>query len=163
MRMRFVVVAVALQDTTGIVRHGCIAASFGNDDVSVVACVHIGVELIVGKECRERHRSVEDLNLRVLGPEEESGGIEGFGIKVGKDAVDQLLQFAVLRGIGERVNGKEHMELWPCRFTFFLLHMVAAEMDRKGDAGESSSDIRRINPLFGIFAVVVVAVDRQAV
>ena len=99
----------------GIGYHGGVATAFGNDDVAVAAGVHVGVEIVVGKEGGQRHRAVEDLGLWLLGPEKEPSGIEGFGVEIREDAVDQLFHLAVLAGIGDPVDGEEDVELRPLR------------------------------------------------
>ena len=163
MLMRLICIAEALQDASGIMGHCGVAAAFWNDDVAVAAGVHIGVKIIVSKECGQRHRPVEDLNLRLLCAEEKTSGVECLGVEVRKDMVGQLFHLAVLAGIGDSVDGKEDMEFWPWSFAAFFLHMVAAIVNRKGHTRECVSNIGRIDPLFRIVAVVIVAVNRQAI
>ena len=159
----FLGVAVALQDLPGEVGHGGVPASFLNDKVAIPATVHVGIKVIVREEGGQGHGTVEDLHLRVLGAEEESGGIQRLGIKVREDGVYQLFQAGILLGVGYRVDGEEHMELRSRRFAVFHLHVVAAVMDRKGDSGKGVSDVGRILPILRVLTVVVVAVHRQAV
>ena len=129
------------QDASGIMGQGGIAAAFGNDDVAIAAGVHVGVKIVVSKEGSKRHRAVEDLDLRLLCPEEEPSSIECLGVKVREDGVDQFFHFAVLAGFGNSVNGEEDVELRPCSFATFGFHVIAAVMNRKGNTGESRSDV----------------------
>ena len=141
MLMCLIGIAEAFQDASGIMGHGGVAAAFGNDDVSVAAGVHVSVEIVVGKEGGQRHRAVKDLDLRLLGPEEEPSGIEGLGVEVREDAVDQFLHLAVLAGIGNPVDGEEDVELRPCSFAAFGFHVIATVVNRKGNTGKSSSNV----------------------
>ena len=118
-----------------------VAAAFGNDNVAIAAGIHVGIKIVVSEEGGQRHRTVEDLDLRLLCPEEEPSGIEGLSVKVREDTVDQLFHLAVLAGVGDSVNGEENMELRPWCFVAFLLHVIAAVMNRKGNTGESCSDV----------------------
>ena len=120
---------------------GGIAAAFGNDDVAIAAGVHVGVKIVVSKEGSKRHRAVEDLDLRLLCPEEEPSSIECLGVKVREDGVDQFFHFAVLAGFGNSVNGEEDVELRPCSLATFGFHVIAAVMNRKGNTGKSSSNV----------------------
>ena len=139
--MCLVGIAEAFQNASGIVGHGGVATAFGNDDVAVAAGVHVGVEIVVGKEGGQRHRAVEDLDLWLLGPEKEPSGIEGFGVEIREDAVDQLFHLAVLAGIGDPVDGEEDVELRPWCLATLFLHMIAAVVDREGYTGESVSNV----------------------
>ena len=159
----FLGVAVALQDLPGEVRHGGVPASFLNDKIAIPATVHVGIKVIVREEGGQGHGTVENLHLRVLGAEEESGGIQRLGVEVREDGVDQLFQAGILLGIGHRVDGEEHMELRSRRFAVFHLHVVAAVVDRKGDSGKGVSDVGRVLPILRVLTVVVVTVHRQAV
>ena len=118
-----------------------VAAAFWNDDVAIAAGVHVGVKIVVSKEGGKRHRTVENLYFWHLCPEEEPSGIECLGIEVREDGVDQLFHLAVLAGIGNPVNGEEDVELRPCSFAAFGFHVITAVMNRKGNTGESCSDV----------------------
>ena len=144
-------------------REGSVAAAFRDHDVAVTAGIQIGVEIIVCKERGERHWPVEDLDLRFLCSKEEPGSVERLGIEVWKDCVHQLLQFTVLTGIRDAGDGEENMELRPCCFARFHLHVVPAVMDRKRHAGERVCNVGWVNPCFRIVAVVVVTVHGQTV
>ena len=159
----FLGVAVALQDLPGEVGHGGVPASFLNDKVAIPATVHVGIKIIVREEGGQSHGTVEDFHLRVLGAEEESGGIQRLGVEVREDGVHQLFQAGILLGVGHRVDGEEHMELRSRRFAVFHLHVIAAVVDRKGDSGKDISDVGRVLPILRVLAVIVVAVHRQAV
>ena len=163
MLARFFGISEAFQNAPGIVRHGGIAASFGNNDAAVAAGVHICVEIIISKESCQHHRPVKDVDLRNFRAEEESGGIKCFGVKIRKEGVDQLFQIAVLRRIRQSVNGKQHMEFRSRFLAVFHLHMVAAVVNRKGHAGKCGGNIGGIDPVLRIIAVVVVAVDRETI
>lgn len=77
--------------------------------------------------------------------------------------VAQLLQLGVDGGVGDTVDGEEHMEFGPCGLSVFYLHMVAAVVNRKGHVRECRRDILRRLPVSRIVGVVVVAVHGQAV
>ena len=159
----FLGIAVALQDLPGEVGHGRVPASFLNDKIAVPATVHVGIKVIVREEGGQGHGTVEDLHLRVLGAEEESGGIKCLGVEVREDGIHQLFQAGVLLGVGHRVDCEEHMELRSRRFAVFHLHVVTAVVDRKGYSGKGVSDVGRVLPILRVLAVIVVAVHRQAV
>ena len=163
MGVRFFRVPEPLQDATGVVREGSVAAAFRDHDVTVTAGIQISVEIIVRKKRGERHWPVEDLDLWFLCSEEEPGSVERLGIEVREDRVYQLLQFTVLTGIHDAGDGEEHMELRPCCFARFHLHVVPTVMDRKRHAGERVCNIGRIDPCFRILAVIVVAVHGQTI
>lgn len=55
------------------------------------------------------------------------------------------------------------MELGPSGLAVLLLHVEAAEMDGKGDAGKLLEDVVRGNPVLRILRVVVVTVHRETV
>ena len=82
--MCLVGIAEAFQNASGIVGHGGVATAFGNDDVAVAAGVHVGVEIVVGKEGGQRHRAVEDLDLWLLGPEKNRAASRALVSKYGK-------------------------------------------------------------------------------
>ena len=163
MLVRIIGISEAFQNAPGIVRHGGVAASFGNNDATVAAGVHICIEIAIGKKGRQRHWPVKDINLRCSRTEEESGGIERLGIKIRKEGVDQLFQIAVLRRIRQSVNGKQHMEFRSRFLAVFHLHVVAAVVNRKGHARKCGGNIGGIDPFLRIIAVVVVAVDRETI
>ena len=141
MLMCLIGIAEAFQDASGIVGQRGVAAAFWNDDVAIAAGVHVGVEIVVSKEGGKRHRAVKNLYLRLLCPEEEPSSIECLGVKVREDGVDQFFHFAVLAGFGNSVNGEKDVELRPCSFAAFGFHVIAAVMNRKGNTGESCSDV----------------------
>lgn len=161
--MRFFRVAVALQDSSGIVRHRCVPAAFRDDRTAIAAIRHIGVEVHVVQEGGQVHRPVKHLDLGLCRAVEETGRVQSLRVEIREDGIDQLLQVAVLVRIGHRVDGKEYMELGPRRFAILALQVVARVMDGKGHIRKRLRDIGRINPVFRILRMVVVAVYRQAV
>lgn len=141
MLMCLIGIAEAFQDASGIMGQRGVAAAFGNDDVAIAAGVHGGVKIVVSKEGGQRHRAVEDIDLRLLCTEEEPSSIECLGVEIREDGIYQLFHLAVLAGFGNSINGEEDVELRPCSFATFGFHVIAAVMNRKGNTGESCSDV----------------------
>ena len=89
--------------------------------------------------------------LQLLCPEEEACRIQRVRIKIREDGVHQLLHIAVKGRVRHAVNGKEHMELRPCRLSVFLPVIEAAVVDGKAYAGKCLQHIRGLDPIRRIF------------
>ena len=162
--IRLVGIAILLNDATSEAGHGGVAAAFGNDSIPVVLTVwHIVVEGILLQKLRQGHAARIDGDIRSTGPEEEAGGVQRLGVKVREDGIDQLLHVTVQGRVSDVVDGKQNMELGPCRFPVFLPHMEAAVMNGEGHAGKSLHNILRRLPTGRVLGMVIVAVHRQAV
>ena len=155
-------IAVFLDDPAGEAGHGRVPASL-RDHLRRVPVRQIGVEVVTPEKVRQIHDAVVYLDIRFGGAEEETGCVQGLGIKKRKNRVDQLLQVAVCIGILDRVDREEDVELRPGRGSVLLLHMMAAVVDGKAHTREIRRHILRRHPEGGIIAVVIVAVDREAV
>ena len=161
--MRFLRVAVALENFSGKAAHGGVAAAFRNHRTAVTAIFHLRVELDIVQVCGQAQRAVEDFHLGDSGAVEETGGVQRLRVEVREDGVDELLKPTVLLGIGHRVDGKEHMELRPCRFAVLGLHVMAGVVNGKGHVRESLRHVRWIDPVLRVLSVVIVAIHRKAV
>ena len=73
------------------------------------------------------------------------------GIFAGEYGIDQLLHIAIEGSIRYPVDGKEHMELWPCRFAVFLALIKAAVMDGEAYSRKCLQHVCRCDPVFRIF------------
>ena len=144
-------IAVFLYDDTGKAGHGSVAASFRDHDVFFMPAGQVCIELIVIQKFREVHATGIELHIRLLCSEEETSSIQSLRIEIWKYGIDQLLHIAIEGSIRYPVDGKEHMELWPCRFAVFLALIKAAVMDGEAYSRKCLQHVCRCDPVFRIF------------
>ena len=157
-------IAVFLNDATGKTGHGGVPASFGDDPVTIPAAAHVLIKGIgVLQKVGQVHAAFPDLHLGSGRPEKEPGCIQRLRIEIRKDGIDQFLQVAVGGRIRHEVNREQDMELRTGRLAVFLPVVETAVVDGKAHARKGSGHVVRGDPLCGIFGVVVVAIDREAV
>ena len=152
----FLGIAVFLDDTPRKARHRGITASFGNNRRRCPVR-HIRIKVIL-EEGGKVDISLIQFNLGVGCPEEETSGIEGVGVKIRKDGVDEPFHIAVCDSIGHRVNGKENVELGSCCLAVFLTHIRTAVVNGKGHTGECFKNICGHYPIVRVLGVVIVTV-----
>ena len=157
------VIAVLLDDATGKAGHRCVTASFGNGGNTLTVVCHIRIEILCGQELTQSHISLDDFHFRGCGAKEETSSIQGFGIKVRENGVDQLLHFAVSGSIGHPVNGKQNVEFGACGFAVLFTHMGTAVVNRKSNAGECLLDIFHGYPIGRVLGVVIVTIHGQTI
>ena len=109
------------------------------------------IELVVIQKFREVHATGIELHIRLLCSEEETSSIQRLRIEIRKYGIDQLLHIAIEGGICHPVDGKEHVELWPCRFAVFLALIKAAVMDGEAYSRKCLQHVFRCDPVFRIF------------
>ena len=149
--IRLVGITVLFDDATGEAGHGGVSAALRDNGTLTKAAVRqLSIEIVLLQKLGQVHPARIQRDLCCGGAEEEPGRVEGIGVKVREDRVDQLLHIAVERRVGHIVDGKEHMELGPCSFSIFLPHIETAEVDGKGDAGKLLENVLRSNPVFRI-------------
>ena len=73
--------------------------TFAGANIKKRAAAREAAKIVVSKEGSKRHRAVEDLDLRLLCPEEEPSSIECIDDEVKTDAVDQHFHLNVLAGL----------------------------------------------------------------
>ena len=116
-----------------------------------VASGKICIELVIIQKFREVHATGIELHIRFLRAKEEACRIQRVRIKIRKDGVHQLLHIAVKGRVRHAVNGKENMELRPCRLSVFLPVIEAAVVDGKAYAGKRFQHIGGLDPIRRIF------------
>ena len=157
------VIAVLFDDTTGKAGHCCVTASFGNSGYTLTIVYHIRIEVFCGQELTQSHITLDDFHFRGCGAKEETSSIQGFGIKVREDCIDQLLHFAVSGSIGHPINGKQNVELGACGFAVLFTHMGTAVVNCKSNAGKCLLNILNGYPIGRVLGVVIVTIHGQTI
>ena len=162
--IRFVGIAVFLDDLPGKAGHGGITVSFRNHMVSILAAAHILIESVcILQKVRQIHFSFPNLDIGSRGAEEETSCVQRLCIKIRKYRIDQSFHITVICSIGHEIYREQNMELRSGGLAVFLTVMKAAVVDRKADAGKSSGNIIRGDPIGWFLRVIIIAVHRQAI
>ena len=149
--IRLVGITVLFDDATGEAGHGGVSAALrDNGTLTKTAVRQFGIEIVLLQKVGQVHPARIQGDLCCGGAEEEPGRVECIGVEVWENGIDQLLHIAVERRVGHIVDGKENVELGSCRFTVFLPHIEAAEVDGKGDAGKLLENVLRGKPVFRV-------------
>ena len=156
-------IAVFLDDDNGKAGHGSVTAAFRDHYILFMTSGQACIELVIIQKFRKIHATGIEFHVWLLCSEEEASSIQRIRIEIRKDRIDQLLHIAVEGSIRHALDGKEHMELWPCGLTIFLALVETAVVDSNADAGKSLQHICRCDPILWIFRVVIVAVHGKAV
>ena len=161
--VRGVVPAVALDHATGETAHGAVAAAFLNNVSAVAALVHPGVEVFLFKEGVERLDAGEELRLRISGSIKEAGRVERIRVDEGKERRDLALHGAVgIRVLG-LLNLQKSMKLRPGGLAVLFLQVIPAVVDANRHIGKRHPQVLRRYPIFRVFGVIVIELDREAV
>ena len=149
--IRFVGIPVLFDDATGEAGHGGVSAALrDNGALTKTAVRQRGIEIVLLQKLGQVHPARIQGDLGCGSAKEEPGRVESIGVEVWENGIDQLLHIAVERRVGHIVDGKENVELGSCRFTVFLPHIEAAEVDGKGDARKLLENVLRGNPVFRV-------------
>ena len=161
----FLGIAVSLEHAAGEMRHGAVAASFGDRtcavDVHVPESIHVRIRVVHLQTLVERDAACMELDFGFFCTEEKPSCIQRPGIEIRKDAVDTLLQIAVLDRVGHFFDQEQHMELGTRSLATLYFHAVSAEMNGKGNIRECSADILRGDPILRVFGMIIVTVHTQ--
>ena len=161
----FLGIAIALEHTAGEVRHGAVAAAFGNRagavDVHVPERILISFRVVHLQTLIECDFTGVELDIGFFCAEEESSGIQRLGIEVRENAVHALFQGTVVSGICHLFDQEQHMELRARSLAALFFHAVAAEMYSEGDVRERPAHIFRGDPIIRVVGVIVITVHAQ--
>ena len=161
--MGCIVPAIPLDHPTGKPGQSRVPASFLNDMTAIAALVHPGIEILLFQQLVQRLGSGQVLDLWIFGPVKETGRIQSLGINIRKDRSHLLFHVAVGTCIRSRLDLQKRMELRSCRFSVFLLQVVAAVMDADRHLREGVLQILWCDPVVRIIRVIIVKLHRKAV
>ena len=111
----------------------------------------------------ECDRAGIQLNLRLVGAEEEMCGVFSAGVKVREHLMCQLGQTLVFLMVGDFIREQDAVKLGAGCFAALGLHVVAAVVDAQRNIRESPAHIFRRDPFIRVVRVIVVAVLAQTV
>lgn len=153
-------IAVPLDDFGTDLRHGAVAAAFGNGVPKV--CKSLLIFPVIQKRIqRDRTGMVDD--LRIFRAKQKPCGIRGIGIEEREHCQQALFQRRIAVCILLRVNPEDDMESRAGTFFSFWFLMMAAEVQHIGNIGKELRNILRGDPICRYIRVVVAAVHGQSV
>ena len=137
-------IAVPLDDFGTDLRHGAVAAAFGNGVPKV--CKSLLIFPVIQKRIqRDRTGMVDD--LRIFRAKQKPCGIRGIGIEEREHCQQALFQRRIAVYILLRVNPENDMESWAGSFSSFWFLMVAAEVQHIGNIGKELRNVLRGDPI----------------
>ena len=161
--MRFVGIAEPLHDLSGTPAQGGVPAAFRDDLFTVMALIHISVELFLFQKLIQHPGSGIVLHQRIFRSVKEVRRVQRFRIDKRQCCRQPFLQRRVGCFIGDLVNGKHRVELRSRDPAVLHLHVVPAVVHRHGYIRQRFVDLFRPYPVLRVVGVIVVKLNRDTV